>query len=308
MRELLEAYLDYLKLLRRAQLTLVNLRQRLEAFISYLEEIGITDLRDVSRRHIIEYQRYRKQFINRFGRHDSIAVENRHFIAVRNFFRWLVKEGYLSHNPAAKMELLKEPQRLPRSVLTNAEMKRLLKKPDTKTLRGYRDRTILEVLYSSGIRRGELLSLRCDDVDPEGGFLRINQGKGRKDRIVPVGKIAVRYLETYLKGIRPFLLKDGDIPWLFVSTLGRKMGRNSLGWMIGRYAQSAGLNKTVTPHTFRRSCATEMIKNKANLYHVKEILGHSKLETLNKYCQLALVDLKEAHRKYHPREKEQDYS
>ena len=307
MRELLQAYLDYLKLLRRAPLTLVNLQQRLEAFITYLEEVGITDLRDVSRRHIIEYQRYRKQFINRFGRHDSIAVENRHFIAVRNFLRWLVKEGYLSHNPAAKMELLKEPQRLPRSVLTNAEMKRLLKKPDTKTLRGYRDRTIMEVLYSCGIRRNELLSLKCADVDLEGGFLRI-EGKARKERIVPIGKIATRYLETYLKGIRPFFLKGRDIPWVFVSTLGRKMGRNSLGWMISRYAQSAALNKTVTPHTFRRSCATEMIKNKANLYHVKEILGHSKLETLNKYCQLALVDLKEAHRKYHPREKEQDYS
>ena len=308
MRELVTAYLEHLRLRNCAPLTLVNLRQRLEAFISYLKELGITDLRDLGHAHLVEYQRYRKRFINRFGRHDSIAVQNRHLVAVRNFLAWLLKEGYLSHNPAAGIELLKEPQRLPRSVLTNAEMKRLLKKPDTKTLRGYRNRAIMEVLYSSGIRREELRSLKCEDVDLEEGFLRVEQGKGRKDRVVPVGRIATRYLDTYLKGIRPFLLKGNDVPWLFLSTLGRKMGKNSIGWMISRYAQSAGIEKNVTPHTFRRSFATEMIKNKANLYHVKEILGHTKLETLNKYCKLALRDLKEAHRKYHPREKEPEYS
>ncbi len=307
MNELITAYIEYLKLLNHAPLTLVNLRQRLEAFITYLEEIGVTDLCNLTRAHLIDYQRYRKRFINRFGKHDSIAVQNHHLMAVKNFLAWLAKEGYLPHNPAARLELMKEPQRLPRSVLTNAEMKKLLKKPDTKTLRGYRDRTIMEVFYSSGIRRGELLSLKCDDVDLEEGFLRIEQGKGRKDRIVPVGKIATHFLETYIKGIRPFLLKGKDVPWVFLSTWGRKMGRNSVSRMIDQYAGSAGIEKTVTPHTFRRSCATEMIKNKANLYHVKEILGHAHLETLSKYCKLAIRDLKEAHQKYHPREKEAEY-
>jgi len=165
---------------------------------------------------------------------------------------------------------------------------------------------MLEVFYSTAIRRAELRSLNIDDADYQSGFLRVNSGKGDKDRVVPIGKIACRYLENYIKGVRPELVKGNKTKALFISKKSGRISKNLAGEMIDKYVKCSGIRKRVTCHTFRHSCATHMVRNKAGLRHMQEMLGHSSLNTTQKYIQLTIVDLKEAHRKYHPREREKE--
>ncbi|MBU1121608.1 MAG: tyrosine-type recombinase/integrase, partial [Candidatus Omnitrophica bacterium] len=184
------------------------------------------------------------------------------------------------------------------------EIKKLLKAPDIHIPIGYRDRTILEVFYSSGIRRQELVNLKPQDVDYEKGFLRVNRGKGGKDRVVPLGRIACKYLENYIKLVRIDLRRIKNCEYLFISTLGNQMEVSTLRRMINRYVKKSRIEKRVTPHVFRHSMATHLIQDKANIRCVQEILGHKSLDTTQIYTQITITDLKEAHKSHHPREKE----
>ena len=158
------------------------------------------------------------------------------------------------------------------------------------------------MLYSTGIRVSELLGLNVRDVDLDNATAVV-LGKGNKQRVVPIGKTALRLLESYLKAVRPFLLKKSDEQALFLNHAGERMPYHTVRRIVQRQAEAAGLEIKVTPHTFRRSCTTELIRGGANLYHVKEILGHENLETLKHYTKLTIEDLKKTHAKCHPRER-----
>lgn len=273
-------------------------------FFRYLREMGLTDLAALTPSDIRDYQIHVMEAVNAKGGLNGVRTNNTHLQAVKTFFSVMRQEGYLVGDPARDVPFAKVPQTLPRSVLTKEEMRKLLDAPDTGTAVGYRDRAMLEVLYSTGLRRSELLALRPDDVDTQDGYLRVNQGKGGKDRVVPLGKVAGKYVENYLKVIRPQLLKGQVCPFLFLNQYGEPMGKDALTQLVHKHARAAGLTKRVTPHTFRHTCATLMMKNKANLRHVQELLGHGSLETTQVYTQVSAVDLKEAHQKFHPRERE----
>jgi integrase/recombinase XerD len=233
----------------------------------------------------------------------GVANQNRIFTGLRSFFALLKSSGYLTHNPAAALANAREPRRLPRNVLTVPEAKRILDVVDTGNAEGYRDRTILEVFYATGIRKQELLNLRVHNVSLDEELLRIDQGKGGHDRIVPLSRVACRFLESYLNAIRPELLQSKQSDWLFVSARGKPLNKNVLSELITHYAQKAKVKKHITCHSWRHTCATHLLKNRANLRHVQEILGHRSLATTERYLHLTIADLKEAHRKYHPREK-----
>ena len=277
----------------------------LKKFFQFLRSYPLEDIFDITEDHIKDYQRFRYYYQNRFKRNDTPNAQNRHLASLKTFFRYLKYEGIILNNPCKDIPYAKEPKRLPKSSLSNKEMKKLLRQPDTHSVNGYRDRTILELIYSTGIRRNELLNLKIQDVDYEEGYLRVNQGKGNKDRVVPIGRIACHYLETYIRGIRPMLLKNKKEMFLFLSRRGSRLCRSRLSEMVLYYAERTGIEKHITSHTLRRSCATEMIKNKANLMHVKDLLGHNSMETIQTYCNLSIVDLKEAHKKCHPRENDE---
>jgi integrase/recombinase XerD len=177
---------------------------------------------------------------------------------------------------------------------------------DTGTLLGYRDRTILEVLYATGLRKGELMNLTLGDVNLEEELLRINAGKGGRDRVTPLSQVACSYLESYINGVRPELLlgHPEHTDRLFISLRARPMGRNTIGDVVEKYARIARVKKHVTCHLWRHTCATHLLQNQANLRHVQEILGHRSLATTERYLRVTITDLKEAHRKFHPREKD----
>ena len=308
--ELLDAYASHLRALNRVPKTVAAYVTWVHRFFDYAATLGVRDVADVTAATIHAYQKYESEQINAKGRVNSIKVQNQHVGAVCGFFKFLSIESYVAHNPAQHIALAKVPERLPRDILTVREAKRLLKQPDTSTLLGYRDRTILEVLYSTAIRRQELLDLTLDDVDLESGLIVVREGKGSKDRVVPLGSIAARYIESYVNGIREELLDKRragpriETKAVFISSRGLPLSKTALADRIERYARAAGLEKPVTPHTFRHSCATHMIRNRANIRHVQEMLGHRNLNTTELYLHLTITDLKEAHHRFHPREKD----
>jgi integrase/recombinase XerD len=241
----------------------------------------------------------------------GVANVNRVLAQVKGFFRFLKTEGYRPDDPAEKVEAAREPRSLPRNVLTPQEAKRIIDSVDTSTVLGYRDRTILEVFYATGIRRNELRNLRVEDVNLEEGLLRINEGKGGHDRVVPLSRMAARFLENYLKGVRPEILRKGKndpamrgTGRLFLSLRGRPLDRNILGYIVKKRARLAGVDRKISCHVWRQTCATHLLKNNANLRHVQALLGHQSLATTERYLHLTITDLKAAHRRCHPRERE----
>jgi len=199
---------------------------------------------------------------------------------------------------------VRAPQALPR-VLAHEKIRAMLDAMDIATPAGHRDRTMLEVLYSSGIRAAELLGLDVGDVSLTDRVAMV-LGKGQKERIVPIGVTAIRFLESYLRGVRPGLMENPEEKAMFLDRYGKRMPYYTLRRIIVATAETAGLGGELTAHVFRRSCASELVKGHASIYHVSRMLGHESLDTLKHYVKLHIADLKETHHRTHPREKDEE--
>jgi integrase/recombinase XerD len=303
---LFSRYLQNLESLNYSRETLRTLEVYFNRFNEFLTESKITDIHTVTAAVLQDFQRWVFYQPTFKGTARTVASQNRVLSGIRNFFAFLTSEGYLAHNPAQGLRLSKEPDALPKNVLTPDEARKIIEAPDTHTLSGYRDRALLEVLYATGIRKAELRNLTVADVNLEEELLRVNRGKGKKDRVVPLSSIACQYLENYIKAIRPELLKSRETDKLFISTRGGlPLGVHGIKNIINRYVRRLNLKKHVTCHLWRHSCATHLLKNNANLRHVQEMLGHKSLATTERYLRVSIADLKEAHRKFHPREQQQ---
>lgn len=306
MNTLKEKYIKQLTILNHATGTINGYAFYLNRFFKYLEQNNIKNITDVTNDTIRNYQTHLYEEINKRGEPNSVQTQNNALKVVKQFFRFLCEENYIVSDPAKEITYAKAPKRLPRSILTKTETRKVLRTPDTKTILGYRDRAILEVLYSAGIRKEEINKLLLQDVDYHDGYIRINSGKGKKDRVVPIGKIACRYLENYIKAIRPSLIKDPYNNHLFLSMKGNSLSKNVVWGIVKKYSKQAKLKKPISPHTFRHTCATLMLRNKANIRHIQEMLGHASLDSTQIYSHVSITDLKEVHQKCHPREKDKE--
>ena len=231
--------------------------------------------------------------------YSSGNVKNR-IKALKGFFRFLYRRGYLLHDPAAAVEYPRSERRLPRVILSQKEARKILEAPDRKTPTGLRDRAILETFYGTGIRAGELANLTPDDVDTEEGVLRVVRGKGRKDRNVPLTRAASEAIEAYLIRARPKLLRQ-ETRLLFLQNRGAKMDSGTLNRLVHQWAEAAGVKKRVTCHTFRHSVATHLLKGRADIRHIQALLGHASLQTTERYTHVEISDLKDVIRRAHPR-------
>lgn len=235
----------------------------------------------------------------------SVSTRSLHIRAVKMFFRWLESAGRILADPGY---VLKEPKRerpLPRA-LRETEVERLLSTPDTKTREGARARAILEVFYSTGLRLSEMAGLTLEDVNIEEGWVRVNQGKGAKDRVVPLGPRAGQVLKGYLANVRPLYVVGKKEPKaLWVSKDGVGLSSQVLRLVVKQYAREAGLSKGVTTHVLRHSFATHLVKHGAPVEAVSAMLGHSRLVMTQRYVAVAAVEVKETHEATHPREKDQ---
>ena len=298
---LVQEFLRSLKIRNFSRRTIAGLRWKLGKFTDYLNSSGIVEVLAITKEAVSSYQVELYEKLNKSGRPNTVSYQNDMLSAVKQFMSFLKEHDHIVSDPARDVPYAKAPKPLPRGVLTSSEARKILHAPDIKSVIGYRDRTILEVLYSTGIRKEELNSLTISDVDYEDGFLRIENGKGGKDRIVPLGRIACRYLENYIKSVRPELLRDPYEKHLFLSSRARPLSKNVAWELIKKYAKKARLHKNVHPHTFRHTCATAMLKNKANIRVVQELLGHADLATTQIYTHLTRDRLQAVYDATHPR-------
>jgi len=229
----------------------------------------------------------------------SPATISRRLAATRSFYKYLVSEDILSKDPTADLESPKLVQKLPR-VLTVEEVDVLLGQPLISEPPGIRDKAMLELLYATGIRVSELVSLNLEHINLESGFIRCF-GKGSKERIVPVGDVAVRFLKEYLARGRSRLIKAGKTPALFINQHGRRLTRQGFWKIIKKYALKAKIYKEITPHTIRHSFATHLLENGADLRSVQEMLGHADISTTQIYTHLTKQRVKEVYNRTHPR-------
>lgn len=215
-------------------------------------------------------------------------------------FSWLVKNNHLLSNPASDRQLPRLDKRLPRAVLTQSEAEAVLNGADTATPMGIRDRAILKVLYSTGMRRMEVINLRWDDIEAERGTIFIREGKGKIDRMVPVGDRALRWYEKYLHEIRPQFDLTGRDPAFFLTSLGESFTANRMPQLVRGYVNAADLGKSGSCRLFWHNCATLMLENGADIRFIQQLLGHAKLNTTQIYTQASIRQLEQLHTLTHP--------
>lgn len=219
--------------------------------------------------------------------------------ALKGFYKFLLREGLIENDPTTLLERPKIGRPLPK-VLSPQEMDDILRQPDVKTPLGLRDKAMLELLYATGIRESELISLNMGSINFEAEFLTVT-GKGGRERIVPVGDYALNAIKEYLKFGRNQLCKDITERTLFLNSVGKPISRMGIWKIIRKYALMAGITREISPHVFRHSCATHMLEGGAGIMAVQEMLGHADVSTTQIYTHLTTKDLKEIHAKTHPR-------
>jgi integrase/recombinase XerD len=269
----------------------------LPPFWVWLSKEIITDLRMVTRAVL---ERYAADVQSLPVSRSTQALKIR---AVKRLFNCLVENNHLLIDPATGLRDPSSGQRLPRPVLTQCEMKRLLLQPNTSLREGIRDRALLELLYSTGVRIGEAVLLTVHDVDLDAGLLSVRSGKGGKSRVVPLGREVTKWLREYLTKIRSRQnrLRPHERS-LFLTRQGTPLMKPTVGIIIRDAARSAKIKKRVTCHTFRHTCATHLLEAGANLVAIKELLGHSRMTTTQVYTRVRPVDVKAMHQQTHPRE------
>ena len=223
----------------------------------------------------------------------------RHLVTIRGLYKFLVQEEILNNDPVKQIDLPKIGLKLP-DVLNFDEVKRLLDAPDPVKSNGIRDAAMLELLYAAGLRVSELIGLKLQDVNLQGGYVRV-YGKGAKERIVPIGQYAREKIQHYISTARGSFLKGQVSPYLFVARAGKPMTRQGFWKLIKRYALQAGLRKTITPHTLRHSFASHLLEGGADLRAVQTMLGHTDISTTQIYTHVARDHLIKLHRRFHPR-------
>lgn len=302
----LDAYLADAALHQQSQNHLRVQRFNLLRTLHWLETShGVTMVSQLTAAHLDQWFRHVTTRRTRRGIPLKITSVSRQIQSDRVFVAWLEKRGAVPAGLSEMLPQVRVPHLLPTSVLDHSKMVRLLEKTNRLTSDGHRLRAMMEVLYSSGMRVAELLAMDVGSVDLANGLVRV-WGKGAKERVVPIGATARRFVESYLKGVRPLLQRTPGETALWLTRMGERMPYYTFRRQLIAHVEEAGIKSSVTAHTFRRSCATELIRGEASLWHVKDLLGHESIETLVHYVKLTIVDLKKTHKRCHPRERDRD--
>lgn len=280
-------------------LTVKQRRSQLGRFERWCADRSLETAASVKRAEVEQYQRHLFHFRGSDGRPLSRRTQHHLLSAVAVFFRWLVENGHLAKNPTSRLELPKFERSLPRNVLRPDEVAAILDAIDTDDPLGLRDRAILEVLYSSGIRRAELRGLDLGDIDFERGLLRVRQGKGGRDRVVPFGARAAHWLDRYVLEVRP-LHERCDCTAVFLGQRGGRLGVNRLSTIAKTRIGAADLGKEGSCHLFRHSVATSLLDAGADVRHIQELLGHADIGSTAVYTHVSVAKLKEVHTRCHP--------
>jgi len=295
-----EKFLEWMRVKNYSERTVENRQLYLNYFIQWAEDRGLTRPSEITKPILERYQRFLYHYRKADGNPLSFRSQSSRLVPVRAWFKWLTKNNHILYNPASELELPRLERRLPKHVLTIRESETVLAVPNIADPLGLRDRAILETLYSTGIRRMEVVNLKLYDMDVDRGTLMVRQGKGKKDRMVPIGKRAIDWINKYIVEVRPRLIIDPNDVTLFLTHLGEAFTTNRLTQLVREYIDAADIGKRGSCHLFRHTMATLMLENGADIRFIQAMLGHAKLETTQIYTQVSIRKLKEIHEATHP--------
>lgn len=302
--DLIINYLKYLKSQSFADSTIEKRKIHLNRFFTWCKDKGLNEIKNITRETIENYQKalsYKRHSDPRQkGNLYSLEVQTRHLIAVIDFFKFCVKKNLILFNPASDLELPKFINSLPCNILTAEEANKLLETPNLRTLSGLRNRSILELLLATGMRRSEVVNLKLDDIDFEREVIFIRKSKGNKDRVIPINKRALGWIKRYLTSARTKYRFSKNSNHVFVTERGKAFYVDSLSILINRIFKKAGVAEKGSCHVFRHTMATVLLENGADIRYIQEILGHSNLTTTQIYTRVSIAKLKEVHKKTHP--------
>lgn len=305
--ELLDRYIDACRARGLSQGTITYRRLYLNHFVCWLLEQGVGDIRSVTRETIggyvgeLQAHRYRRQHAAPW-RPLTARTKAQRLAIIAAFFEWLCEKRVLLASPASEIAGKPLPPALPVHVPSESEVLRMLAAPDAHTAAGKRNRAILEMFYSTGMRRAELASLDLSDLDLTTGTVLIRCGKGGRARVVPIGETATDALLDYIQNARPRLLRKLGVTALFITTTtGSRLSKQAIWLLVRETARAAGFDRRLTPHQLRHACATHMLRAGADIRYVQELLGHAKLEATEIYTHVAIRDLSGVHARTHPR-------
>jgi integrase/recombinase XerD len=280
--------------------TIGNRRAMLAFLAAWLAERGVARPAEVTRPVLESYQRHLFHYRKKDGDPLSFRSQSQRLLAVRAFFKWAARQRHVLHNPASEIELPRAERRLPRPALTAAEAELVLAQPDLADPLGVRDRAILEVFYSTGILRSELAGLAVTDIDHERATLLVRQGKGKKDRMIPIGGRALAWTGRYLAEVRPKLAIGDDDGTLFLTAEGEPFSLDRLTQLASRHVKASGVPKQEACHLFRHTMATLMLEGGADIRYIQAMLGHARLDTTQIYAQVSVRALQAIHAATHP--------
>jgi integrase/recombinase XerD len=294
MNQLLDQFLHYLVVEKGlSKNTIEAYGHGLNRFLNHLSEKGVREWVKVTKFDVKAFL----LFLKRQGLSTKTVVRN--LVAIRTFFKFLVQEGALEVNPVEELESPKLAKTLPK-ILSLKEVEQLLEQPNPQTPIGMRDRAMLELLYATGMRVSELTQLPINQINLEGGYVLV-YGKGSKERMVPLGREAMRWVDLYLKTARDKLAKGKESPYLFINRSGKGMSRQRFWKTLKAYGLRAGIRKRISPHLLRHSFASHLLERGADLRSVQIMLGHVDISTTQIYTHVTGERLKKVHQRYHPR-------
>ncbi|MFC1646630.1 site-specific tyrosine recombinase XerD [Candidatus Omnitrophota bacterium] len=294
MRDLIDIFLNYLSVERGlAQNTISSYQRDLLRYDRFLRSTNVVDVNKIDKEDIRSYLVYQKE------KDLSSSTIARSLVAIRLFHRFLLREKLALKDPTDVIDSPKLWKKIP-NALSFSEIEKLLSSPDTKKKKGIRDKAILETMYAAGLRVSELTNLRVEDVNLDAGFIRC-LGKGRKERVVPLGRAATVSIKRYLKNSRQKFLKKKIAKYLFLNHSGARISRIYIWKLIKEYAKQARIKNPIKPHVLRHSFATHLLEGGADLRSVQEMLGHANISTTQVYTHINRGRLKTIHKKFHPR-------
>lgn len=295
-----EAFTEWMAATHFSPHTLRTRGNALAFFLRWCDERGLTRPSEINRAILERYRRHTYQYRQANGKPLGLKTQLARLIAVRMLFKWLARQHHILYNPAAELELPRSTRSLPAQILTVLDVETILNQTRTHEPLGIRDRAILETLYSTGIRRSELIHLTLYDLALDAGTVMIRQGKGRKDRVVPIGERAIAWLDKYLLDVRPTLVTEPDDGTVFLTVDGEPFSTNRLSELAHDYVQAAHPGRPGSCHVFRHAMATHMLEGGADIRVIQAILGHEDLATTAIYTRVSIQHLKQVHTRTHP--------
>lgn len=295
----LQRYLEYMQINNYSLTTHNRHDSNIRQFMVWCDERGLNDVTNITKPILERYKKHLYYRRKSNGEPLSFRSQSVKLSSLKGWFKWLTQDNYLLYNPASELSLPRAPQRIPRKILSLEEVRDLMNSADLSTPKGLRDRAVMELLYSCGLRRNECASLRLVDFDPKRATVFVNEGKGKKDRLLPVGESACLWIKKYLDTARHQLLTNANDA-LFITNYGEAYNADCLGRIVKSHMKKAGIEAEGAAHLLRHAMATHMLENGADIRFIQTMLGHADLRATQIYTQVTVEKLREIHRATHP--------